>query len=382
MKRLMVMIAVIGLFLFGQAARADWGPVKRLTWNSGLSGWASLAADASGNVHLVWTDNSPGNFDVYYKRSSDGGSNWGPGQNLSSNAGDSGWTAVAVDSSGNLHVLWEDSTPGNWDIFYVNTTDGGASWSTPQNLSSNVGDSHGVSVAADSSGKIHMAWHDNTSGNYEIYYRMSSDGGGSWTIRKRLTWNAGDSGSPDIAADSSGDVHIVWQDSTPGNQEIFYRKSEDAGANWIPAKRLCWNSGTSYYASLAVDPLGNVHAVWHDSTPGDRQLFYKRSTDGGDSWVPVQRLTWTTGWSYDPVIASDSSGQIHLAWDFQGTPSEIFYKASTDGGATWSARLRLSWTTFNPWSPDIAVDSSDNLHAAWHDDSPGNYEIYYKKFVK
>ena len=383
MRRTMWALAALGMLLLAPAAMADWTPAKRLTWNSGTSGWAVVAADSSSGVHLVWTDLTPGNFEVYYKKSTDGGATWAAGQRLTSNSGSSGWAAIAVDSSSALHILWEDDSPGNWDIYYAKSSDGGATWSTPQNFTSNDGDSHEVSIAADLSGNLHVAWHDNTPGNYEVYYRMSSDGGTSWTAAKRLTWTSGDSGSPDIAVDSSNHPHIVWQDSTPGNQEIYYRKSDDAGgAGWSPPKRLSWNSGTSYYASLAVDQLGKVHVVWHDSTPGDHQLFYRNSTDGGSSWTPAQRLTWTTGWSFAPAVVSDSSNTLHLVWNFQGTPSEIFYKNSTDGGAAWSPRQRLSWTDFNPWRPDIAVDPFDNLHVVWHDDSPGNFEVYYRKFNK
>ncbi|MBP1766599.1 MAG: hypothetical protein H6P98_714, partial [Candidatus Aminicenantes bacterium] len=37
MKRMKLTLLAIGLFCFSQAARADWGPAKRLTWNSGYS---------------------------------------------------------------------------------------------------------------------------------------------------------------------------------------------------------------------------------------------------------------------------------------------------------------------------------------------------------
>jgi hypothetical protein len=30
--------------------------------------------------------------------------------------------------------------------------------------------------------------------------------------------------------------------------------------------------------------------------------------------------------------------------------------------------------------PALGVDSSGNLHLVWQDNTPGNYDIYYKKF--
>ncbi len=58
-------------------------------------------------------------------------------------------------------------------------------------------------------------------GNEEIYYKKSTDGGTTWK-QKRLTWNSGESILPVIAVDSSGNFHVVWEDDSPGNDEIFY----------------------------------------------------------------------------------------------------------------------------------------------------------------
>jgi len=72
MKRTASVIAALGLFLFAQAARADWTPAKRLTWTSGTSSVPAVATDSNGAVHIVWEDHTPGNSEIYYKRSPDG----------------------------------------------------------------------------------------------------------------------------------------------------------------------------------------------------------------------------------------------------------------------------------------------------------------------
>jgi len=58
---------------------------------------------------------------------------------------------------------------------------------------------------------------------------------------------------------------------------------------------------------------------------------------------------------------------------------EIYYKKSTDGGTVWSALQKLTGTS--GWSdyPAVDVDSNLTVHVVWIDDTPGNYEIYYKK---
>jgi hypothetical protein len=139
--------------------------------------------------------------------------------------------------------------------------------------------------------------------------------------------------------------------------------------------------GDSWNPAIAVDPSGDLHVAWEDPTPGNWEIYYKQSTDGGSTWTTSQRLTWNSGSSSSAAIAVDSSGHLHVVWN-DDTPgnSAIYYKQNTDGGSTWTASQRLTWNLDSSFSPALAVDSSDNLHVVWHEDTPGNYEIYYKKF--
>lgn len=66
MKLAIKVIAVLALFLFVQAAQAQWTPVKRITWTSGSSYYPAIAIDSTDIIHVVWQDNTPGNYEVYY----------------------------------------------------------------------------------------------------------------------------------------------------------------------------------------------------------------------------------------------------------------------------------------------------------------------------
>jgi hypothetical protein len=69
-----------------------------------------------------------------------------------------------------------------------------------------------------------VVWEDLTPGNWEIYYNMSPNGGATWASSQRISSTSDDSRRPAIAADSFGNLHVVWPDWTPGNSEIYYRK--------------------------------------------------------------------------------------------------------------------------------------------------------------
>jgi len=313
-RKLLIIVFSLFLLILTQSIQAQsWQPTKRLTWNSGASYDPAIATDSSGNIHVVWTNVTSGNSEIYYKRSTDGGSTWQPTKRLTWNAGDSRFPAITTDSSGNIHVVWADYTSGNFEIYYKRSTDGGSTWQPHYEI-----------------------YH-----NYEIYYKRSTDGGSTWQSTKRLTWNSLESFDPAIAIDSSGNIHVVWCDYSFHNFEICYKRSTDGGSTWQSTRRLTWNSGNSVEPAIAIDSSSNIHVVWVDDTPGNSEIYYKRSTDGGSTWT-TKRLTWNAGNSWDLAITTDSSGNIHVVWaDYTSGNFEIYYKRSTDGGSTWQP--------FDPW---------------------------------
>ena len=105
---------------------------------------------------------------------------------------------LAMDEQGNLHVAWEDSRTGDFNVFYSGSTDGGLSWSPDQQLNDT---NHGVRVEllADEDG-LHTAWTQYNGGAGWpllgssaspgiLWYKHSADGGQSWSSEVRLSQN-------------------------------------------------------------------------------------------------------------------------------------------------------------------------------------------------
>jgi hypothetical protein len=304
-----------------------------------------------------------------------------PEKRLSWTSGHSGNAAIAVDLTGQLHVVWQDNTPGNFEVYYKKSTDGGVSWTTNKRITFTSGNSGSPIIVVDASFNLHVVWEAGTAGNSEVYYKKSTDAGVTWTTAKRLSWTLDKSENPIIKAGSSNLLHLVWREEMAANAEIFHKKSTDGGATWSAAKRITWNSGYSVHPDLALDSSDNPGVVWQDDTPGNTEVYYKKSTDGGASWTTNKRLTWTPGFSTDPAMSVDSLGHLHLIFmDDSLGHFEVYYRKSLDGGMTWATMRRLTWSIYAQGSPDFGVDSSGNIHLVWECMAPGNYEIFYMKF--
>lgn len=377
MKKKFEIITVFGVFLLVQSLSAlTWAPTKRLTWTSGGSFSQAIAVDSNDNIHIVWADYNPGNFEVFYMKSTDEGATWTSSRRLTWNSGSALDPEIALDSGNNIHVFWADDTPGNYEIYYKKSTNGGVTWVT-RRLTWNAGLSYSPVISLDSSSQIHLIWVDETPGNQEIFYKNSTNGGLDWTA-KRLTWNSGDSEEPAIAVDSNKHIHVVFYDDTPGNAEIFHIKSTDGGNSWS-TNRMTYTSGDSRFPSIVIDQMDNIHVICTDM-PGGEFVYYKKSTNGGTSWI-TKRLAWNY-FSTAPAITVDSNDNIHVTYSAAVSGNyDVYHKRSTDGGATWTTK-RLTWNSGWSFFPDITAAYNNHIHLVWYDDSPGNNEIFYRKGIQ
>ena len=135
-----------------------------------------------------------------------------------------------------------------------------------------------------SGSNVHVVWDDSPPGNQDILYRRSLDNGSTFpNVIKNLSGNVGFSSTPDIAV-SGSTIHVVWPDDTPGNLEILYRRSLDNGSTFPNViKNLSSNTGDSFKFSDAVS--GNsVYVVWNDDTPVSTQILYRTSADNGGNF--------------------------------------------------------------------------------------------------
>ncbi len=100
----------------------------------------------------------------------------------------------------------------------------------------------------------------------------------------------------------SNTLYVVWQDSRFSglrSDQIAYAKSTDGGRSWSRPRRASANPGTQAFTpSVHVDRDGNVAITYFDftndtirSAPLETDYWLTRSTDGGASFGPRERIT-------------------------------------------------------------------------------------------
>jgi hypothetical protein len=156
-------------------------------------------------VYVVWQDASPDNddfFDIFFARSTDGGLTFTDPENISETTGNSRSAQISVEGN-NVYVVWLDETPGNAEIFFARSTDGGLTFSEPENISENTRTSGSPQISSEGN-NVYVVWIDASPNlvQFDIFFATSSDGGLTFSEPENISENTGDSRNPQISSNT------------------------------------------------------------------------------------------------------------------------------------------------------------------------------------
>ena len=373
-----------GLSLMCATARAQqaFSTPKNISNNSDYSFTPQAAVYGGSNIYAVWEDDTNNNSNILFSRSTDSGATFSAPMNLSKSSGYSFNPRIAVDAFGSINVVWEDNTPGNQDIFFSRSTDGGATFTAPKNLSNDHPDSVDPQVALDASGNINVVWR-NRDITFGIFYARSTDGGANFSTPVNLAANVSGSLAPQVALETNGNIDVVWQDDFNSQSDVSFSRSADKGLTFSAAKSL---SSKSFAPQISVDAKANINVTWlsNSAAAGTLDVFFSRSTDSGVTFSNPKNISNGPADSGNPQVGGDQNGNIFVAWNRMVPPSvnnDIFFSRSTDGGITFSAPMNLSNNTGDSTSACLTVDASGNVNVSWLDTTPGNSQVLFSQSV-
>jgi hypothetical protein len=191
-----------------------------------------LVVGGDGSLHVVWRDERNGDSDVYHSMSVNGGQTFSPNMRVNDDVGaaDQDHPSVAVGAGGNVYAVWRDWRRGNSDIFFSKSTDGGSTFGDGIVNDNDVevddypfGAMHDhPSVAVDGAERIFVAWRDTRNGlsDQDIYFTSSEDGGLTFgdglvndnDIKVNDDLEDTDQEIPAMALTPDGSVCVVWYD--------------------------------------------------------------------------------------------------------------------------------------------------------------------------
>ncbi len=358
-----------------QAQTTVFSPILNISDNSAITAVGPQIAVDGSSVYAAWVDYS-GNRDVFFARSIDGGSSFGTPLNVSNSPSDSddGWRRVRMATSGSsVYLVWYEA--GDNEIFFARSTDSGATFSAPANLSNSaysypLGRSLMPQVAV-SGNNVYVAWiesvpHAVWPSEFQVFFRRSTDNGTTFSAAISLGSFVGN--VPKLAA-SGANVYLAWQGGAGSVSDIFFARSTDSGASFGTPINVSNYAGDSIRPQLATSG-GNVYIAWYNVTGGPEDIWLVRSGNGGASFDSPQNLSNNSGASRftneDPASAIGVFGSsVYVVWlDDTDTASQydwdVFLAASSDGGVSFSPVFNVSTNLVSLVAqPRVAVEGSD-----------------------
>lgn len=292
--------------------------------------------------------------------------------------------------------------------YYYFSTDGGTQWKS-DTLSSPYGVYGDPVLQFDAKGRLyyfHLSdypkgyWIDRIVCQYtDTYTNAASFSKGSFP--KPFGRKAQDKHWIDIDP-ATGVIYMTWTQfdkydskNFMDSSRIMFSKSIDRGVSWSDPKIISFYNGDCLDGDKTVEgavPVLGINGTLFVTWTGPKGLMMQQSSDGGETWLPVERclMQQPGGWDFKipgiyrcnglPVLNVDRSsgkhkGTLYLSWSDQRNgmkDTDVWLSKSSDEGKNWSKPIRVNQdkTKTHQFMSTFTIDQSDGtLHFLFYDRS-------------
>jgi hypothetical protein len=290
---------------------------------------------------------------------------------ISKDKGSSNTAKIAATDT-NFYVAWQERKNGHNEIRFKHGGDDSEKLSKAKILGNSSGSSASPQIAAYNN-SVYVVWQDNSTGNNEIYFKGSNNKGSSFRTTKLLSNSSGSSASPQIAAYNNS-VYVVWQDNSTGNNEIYFKGSNNKGSSF--RARLLSNSSDSSESPQIVSDGNKFYVTWTETNQNGSNIVLKSGR--GNNVYDSDKIK-SIGKATLPKIGLLNES-IYLVWESLELNRNMisffpysFYGSSGEG-------LILSNYNHSSVRPEIAA-TKKAIYVIWDDLDETKGDILVKKLT-
>ena len=363
---------------------ASWGPIVNVDDQPDFADKESMVSDGNGTLYIAYDDVAlpSEQASIRFTRSTNGGATWSPTTQLGNGPDGFASPVIATRPNGTVYVAWWDWAGGN--ILFSRSWDRGTTWGSAVRVNPTAGTAPFIeahpwwialpSILADSQGRIHVAWPDQGLGDLDVVIARSEDDGATWSVPVRINEDRSrEQRMVTLALGIDDILHAAWYDNRTGNLNVFYSNSSDGGGSWSGNARVTTVETSSRfvrpgdYLGLAVDGNGTAYVVWTDGRGEDLDIYFARTSplEIVDREAPsIEILSPEEGQTL-------TSRELTVSGTAQDNVAVDRVEISADNGTSW---VRADGTT--PWQGVLevplgevrilarATDTSDNAAMA------------------
>lgn len=285
-------------------------------------------------------------------------------------------------SSGKLHEVFASGTVDGGEVFYRNSTDGGSNWSVTKRLSDGTATNLAPCITMGAGSTVIVAWQKKNGSNYNVVFSRSTSGGTAWSSISTLQSNfscASPGPLPSVAANTNtGDVIVVYRTSSG----LRYVRSNSNLATWyspvtVSGTNGSYNSPSTSFYPIASPVADKCNLAYATNTGYTSQLHYKYYSFEPGSWSGSTNLSSVLPGSYteykNPSLATstNSTSTVHVAWEASLVPPPgpvIVHRKGSSGNFGSQYYVVQSQSATNP---SISGLTSDNAWMVFRNSTSG-----------
>ena len=277
---------------------------------------------------------------------------------------------LAMDTTGTAVAVWAQGN-GIWSNRYAS----GTGWGVATTISSGGG-AEAPQVAMGGSGSATAVWRQLDGAQYSIYANRYLPGTG-WGTATIIDTGAGQAGGvtgasialggPQVGMDTNGNAIAVWPQWDGGGWSIYANRYVP-GTGWGTDALIENSLDNTYDPKMAMNRTGTAIVVWHDlkdSSSGSGGSVYANRYEPGTGWGNTTSLDNASGYSLNPDVAVDDSGNAIALWT-QVNPHQAWqgicvrrYEPGT-GWGTETVLIETRGPGFGLLSSEVAMGGTGN----------------------
>ena len=303
---------------------------------------------------------------------------------------------AVVDGGGTIHLVYYKGAAAHGDLFYVKSSDQGASFSAPVAVNTQSGSAvaagaiRGAQIAVGADGRVHVAWNGSRvakpkgrlnpaqpsdsphNGTPMLYARSNTDGTAFEPQRNLMQKTFALDGGGSVAADRAGHVYVTWHGLDRAGKEadrrVWVARSGDNGETFSeerPASPQKTGSCGCCGLRTFADSRGTFYGLYRSARAEvHRDIYLLASSDQGRTFRSQKVHAWEIqACPMSSMSFAESSGRVIAAWETEGQ----VYWAAIEADLSAPQPLAPAGPANRRKYPSLAVSPKGYTLLAWNE---------------
>ncbi len=206
-------------------------------------------------------------------------------------------------------------------------------------------------------------------GGEQLFLRVGHKDG-SWSDPIAVTNRKQEVYRPAIAVDGKGRVWVFYSEQLNpdahldhGNWEMMARTFDAQGKKPSEPINISNAKGPDFMPAAATDSSGNIWLAWVGGRETSFNIFSVHQD--GETFTKPQRMTDATANEWEPAVACDAKGGVAIAWDTYGKGDYDVYLSRRGSSGDFEKPQAVAASLLFEVRPTMAYDKAGKLWIAW-----------------